>query len=367
MLAALVACGDTTFLCEGGQCGANGQCEVDGWCSFADDECESGRRYGELSGDGLAGVCVPAAPSLTGDGESSGAPPVPTAAGPTGASTEGDTGGGYDTLALTSGVEGTRGDATSTSGASASHTDDGSTSGEATTSSTPPLERVTDGLLVLHRFDEGDGLTVFDQSGTDPAIDLTIEPEGASPAWVADGLEFSGAGIARALGSSTKIRTACVASGEVTVEAWLSPSNLLQEGPARIVTLSESISVRSFTLGLGPVAGQEPAASWAVRLDTTTNAGVNGTPTMYAPATRGASHVAFTRSIDGTLNIWVDAALASTGVRDGDLTSWPENHTFAVGNEIDLLRPFLGVVHLVAVYDRALADDEVAQNFAAGF
>ena len=39
---------------------------------------------------------------------------------------------------------------------------------------------------------------------------------------------------------------------------------------------------------------------------------------------------------------------------------------FAVGNEIDLMRPWLGVMHLVAVYDRALAPDEVAQNFAAG-
>jgi len=39
---------------------AGGVCEPDGHCSFADTECESGRRYGEHSPPGFAGTCVPA-------------------------------------------------------------------------------------------------------------------------------------------------------------------------------------------------------------------------------------------------------------------------------------------------------------------
>jgi len=40
-------------------CGAGGQCEATGFCSFADPGCqETGRRYGEYAGDGLSGTCV---------------------------------------------------------------------------------------------------------------------------------------------------------------------------------------------------------------------------------------------------------------------------------------------------------------------
>jgi hypothetical protein len=45
-------CTDTT------QCGAGGQCEDTGFCSFADGDCASGRKYGEFSGSTYSGECV---------------------------------------------------------------------------------------------------------------------------------------------------------------------------------------------------------------------------------------------------------------------------------------------------------------------
>jgi hypothetical protein len=38
--------------------GRLGLCQPDGWCSFPDDGCGSGQRYGAHAGDGLAGLCV---------------------------------------------------------------------------------------------------------------------------------------------------------------------------------------------------------------------------------------------------------------------------------------------------------------------
>ena len=35
-----------------------GMCEEDGYCSFGDSACTSGRRYGDNAGDGLANMCV---------------------------------------------------------------------------------------------------------------------------------------------------------------------------------------------------------------------------------------------------------------------------------------------------------------------
>lgn len=49
------SCSDDTQ-CEGGE--GEGRCEIDGYCSFPDGECPSGRRYGEHASSGIAGECV---------------------------------------------------------------------------------------------------------------------------------------------------------------------------------------------------------------------------------------------------------------------------------------------------------------------
>jgi len=60
--ATTVACTTSDYSCsEHAQCvdqgGAAGACEPSGYCSFADPDCDSGRRYAPLSGS-LAGECV---------------------------------------------------------------------------------------------------------------------------------------------------------------------------------------------------------------------------------------------------------------------------------------------------------------------
>ncbi|MCA9711133.1 MAG: hypothetical protein KDK70_35150 [Myxococcales bacterium] len=50
----------SVFQCETDtECGAEGTCQPDvGYCSFPDDACPSGQRFGEHAGDGLSGACV---------------------------------------------------------------------------------------------------------------------------------------------------------------------------------------------------------------------------------------------------------------------------------------------------------------------
>lgn len=51
---------DDAFHClEDAQCGVGGVCELNSSCSFEDSDCESGRRYGQLSPEGIANACVP--------------------------------------------------------------------------------------------------------------------------------------------------------------------------------------------------------------------------------------------------------------------------------------------------------------------
>ena len=75
VLAALGACTTSdVFDCSGDEtCGTDGRCEPTGYCSFPDDECLSGRRYGQYAPPQYARQCVEAEGAMgTGTGTSTG-------------------------------------------------------------------------------------------------------------------------------------------------------------------------------------------------------------------------------------------------------------------------------------------------------
>ena len=92
--------GTDAFLCESDEAcqqgGVSGLCQPSGYCSFPDDECASGHRYGAHAGGSLSGTCVELE-LLTGDTGTSddgvGTSPVSTS---TGASTTSLSGRGQD-------------------------------------------------------------------------------------------------------------------------------------------------------------------------------------------------------------------------------------------------------------------------------
>ena len=74
-------CQTSSFVCQSDvQCGAAGTCEANGSCSFPDDACDSGRRYGAHAAE--ANVCVPVEESATGEPESTSTTMPSTSNGP---------------------------------------------------------------------------------------------------------------------------------------------------------------------------------------------------------------------------------------------------------------------------------------------
>ncbi|MGH1346199.1 MAG: hypothetical protein ACRBN8_31830 [Nannocystales bacterium] len=93
----LTACPSSGFfVCStNSECDENGRCEPSGSCSFPDNECPTGRRYGELGNPAAAGQCVPSgdigstSTSPVGEGSgggSTGASASSSTSGPTGGS-----------------------------------------------------------------------------------------------------------------------------------------------------------------------------------------------------------------------------------------------------------------------------------------
>ena len=78
------------------------------------------------------------------------------------------------------------------------------------------------------------------------------------------------------------------------------------------------------------------------------------------------THVVFTHRSDGSEVVYVDGVHNTEFSRLGGVSNWDPTYPLVVGNETNGARPFLGELHLIAIYDRALPEDEVVQNHLAG-
>ena len=221
----------------------------------------------------------------------------------------------------------------------------------------PP--RVTDGLVALYTFDGLEDGQVRDASDVESPLALAIE-EG-SGADVLDGELIVGqSSLIASQRPATQLSKAIMVSGEATIEAWVQPASLDQAGPARIVTLSRDSAIRNFTLG-------QEGDRYIVRFRTT-DTDTNGTPSLDSPAgalTTDLAHVVYTRAADGTARLYIDGREVATRDMRGDLSIWNDDFRLGLANELTRDRTWLGSIRLVAIYNRALAPEEVEQNFDA--
>jgi hypothetical protein len=222
---------------------------------------------------------------------------------------------------------------------------------------------VTYGLLALYEFEEGQGSTVSDVSGLSPALDLTINDLGAT-AWIPGALAIMASTIVSSPGPATKVIDGCKATNEITLEVWFRPATLSLGGPARLITNSVDASNRNFQLG------QEMASHYQARLRSTQST-VNGAPYLQTPGDAGdvtaeLTHLLYTRDVTGVRRLYVNAVERATDVLAGDFSNWDTTFSLALANEVTLDRTWLGELHRVAVYSRALTSAEVAQSYGAG-
>ena len=82
--------------------------------------------------------------------------------------------------------------------------------------------------------------------------------------------------------------------------------------------------------------------------------------------TTNLTHVVLSRDATGSTRIYVNGVLVEAWAAGGDLSTWDVNYMLALANAPGGGRPWLGELHLVAVYGRALTILEVQQNLNAG-
>lgn len=220
--------------------------------------------------------------------------------------------------------------------------------------------RVSSGLQILYDFSSTEGDVVRDRSGTGDAYDLNIADSNAVKR-TAGGLQILKPTIMASEKAPRQLIEAVRASSEITIEAWIQAKDTKQAGPARLITLSKNSNERNFTLG-------QDGDKIDVRLRTNKTS-TNGLPSV---ATRGSSfttkltHVVYTRQKNGTTRIYQNGQLVVEKKVAGDFSNWDQSLNLALVDEHSGGRPWLGTLHLVAIYDRALSVKEVTKNLTAG-
>ncbi len=221
-------------------------------------------------------------------------------------------------------------------------------------------QRVTDGLQALYTFEDVGSNVVSDVSGVGSPLDLTIGDPDAVLWLFGGGLRVLDNVLIASPGPATKIITACQVSSAVTVEAWVTPASDTLAGPSRIVTLSGDLTSRNVTLG--------QASSLYVGNIRTSLTGDDGNGFFSLPGAvkTELTHVVLTRDPSGQVIMYVNGIAGTPAAVGGDFANWDAAFRLALADEVTGNSRWLGDYHLVALYDRALSDAEVVQNFGGG-
>jgi hypothetical protein len=222
--------------------------------------------------------------------------------------------------------------------------------------------RYEDAQIALWEFKTGSGLTAYDTSGVDPALDLNLSQE---VTWYGGwGITLNG-GVARGTTTaSAKIHDIIQESGEFSIEAWVVPANVTQE-EARIVSYSAGDNARNFTL-------QQTLYNYDFQLRTTATS-LNGDPALSTPDADEVlqatlQHVVVTYDPIEGRKIFVNGELVSNTdpVPGGTLIDWQDTFALVLGAETSGEGQFAGTIRLAAVHRRALSQQQVQQNYDVG-
>jgi hypothetical protein len=228
--------------------------------------------------------------------------------------------------------------------------------------------RADAGTIARWEFKELTGTTAFDTSGVAPAMDLALEGPELMTSYginVTTGRAIATADASRKL--FDRIGSANTGSQAYSLELWIANANTTQEGPARIISYSRNRGSRNFMLG-------QTVYQYAARnrsFSGSTNN--NGTPDLITydvdqDAQSTLQHVVVTYDLLNGRRIYVDGDWTDDPdpVTPGRLWNWDPTHRLVFGNEVTLDAQWLGQIRFAAVYERALSEADIRQNYDAG-
>jgi Concanavalin A-like lectin/glucanases superfamily len=218
-------------------------------------------------------------------------------------------------------------------------------------------------VIALYEFKTGTGNQAFDTSGVEPALNLTLS---GTYSWVGGwGVSFTNGKAQGSTTASAKLHDLIKSTGEYSVEAWVAPGNVTQDGPSRIISYSGGSTSSNFLLGQTLYQ-----YDFLNRSSETDQAGEPRHSTAAADEDLQATlqHVVVTYDPTGGRRIYVNGEFTGDvdAVPGGLLTDWDNTFALALASEVDNTNRWAGVVRLLAIHNRALTPEQITQNFDVG-
>ena len=223
--------------------------------------------------------------------------------------------------------------------------------------------RFESNVIALYEFQSGQGSTAFDTSGVEPAINLTLSGDAD---WVGGwGISMVSGKAQGSTSSSKKLHDQLSSTNEYSIEAWVVPANVTQDGPARIISYSGGTDDRNFMLG-------QTLYDYEL-LTRTDQTGPDGEPSLATPNDQEIlqatlQHVVAVYDPANGRRVFVNGQLATEAdnVDPGLFNDWNDTYALTIGSEVDNNNRWAGTVRLLAIHSRALTEEQIQANFEAG-
>ncbi len=215
--------------------------------------------------------------------------------------------------------------------------------------------------IAFYQFKTGEGAIAYDTSGIEPAANLTLQGD---ISWITGwGIQIQSGRAQATTAASKKLSQLINATGEMTLEAWVIPANVSQEGPAAIISYAGSSISRNFTLGQTLYNYDFLLRSQAT--------GFNGEPALSTPDAAELlqatlQHVVVTHDLTNGRRIYVNGVDSGVRAAPSPLVNWDDTFALMVGNEANGNRQWQGAVRLLAVHNKALTAAQIKQNYDVG-
>lgn len=235
--------------------------------------------------------------------------------------------------------------------------------------------RIENNAIAIYKFKAGQGTVANDFSEDfGPQMDLTLHGD---VEWVSNwGVRFNNGRLQAPTSTSSKLHKYITQTGEYSIEAWVVPANVTQDGPSRIVSYSASNNERNFMLGQTLYN-----YNFANR---SSNTDVDGAPMLTTADAREAlqatlQHVVvnfdpfegrsiFVNGSDGSnaeQNL-APFAMENPDIAGGGLQDWDDSYAFILGNETSGEYPWRGTIRFLAIHNRVLSAEDIMTNYEAG-
>nr|WP_245792373.1 LamG domain-containing protein [Teredinibacter waterburyi] len=223
--------------------------------------------------------------------------------------------------------------------------------------------RMKANAIALYEFQSDSLEKAYDTSGVEPALDLNlignVERVGG---W---GIRINDGKAQGSTSASAKLHKLITATGEYSLEAWVVPDNVTQDGPARIVSYSGGPEIRNFTLG-------QTLYNYNY-LNRSTKADGNGMPMLSTPDADEVlqatlQHVVVNFSAISGTSIYLNGEkiVENADMAGASLNDWDNTFALVLGREVDDDDMWQGVIRYLAIHKLTLTEAEIQKNFEVG-